>query len=49
MDKYFWDIQLDYLKTTRNQLWNDDYFEFLVKMVWKINKPVNILDFGCGY
>lgn len=49
MDKYFWDTQLDYLKTTRTQFWNDDYFEFLVKMVWKINKPVNILDFGCGY
>lgn len=49
MEKYFWDTQLEYLKTTRMQMWNDDYFEFLVKSVWKISKPVNIIDFGCGY
>ena len=30
-------------------MWNDDYFEFLVKCVWKIDRPVKILDFGCGY
>lgn len=30
-------------------MWNDDYFEFLVKYVWKIDKPINIVDFGCGY
>ncbi len=49
MDKYFWDTQIDYLKATRKQMWNDDYFEFLVKSVWKFNKPINIIDFGCGY
>ncbi|WP_408070210.1 hypothetical protein [Butyrivibrio sp. JL13D10] len=30
-------------------MWNNDYFEFLVKCVWKIDKPVRIIDFGCGY
>lgn len=49
MEKYFWDTQIDYLKETRKQMWNDDYFEFLVKTVWKLNRPINIVDFGCGY
>lgn len=49
MEKNFWDTQLDYLKTTRRQMWNDDYFEFIVKSVWKLNRPINIVDFGCGY
>ena len=49
MDKYYWNTQLDYLKFTREQMWNDDYFEFLVKSVWKLNSPKRIVDFGCGY
>lgn len=49
MEKLFWDSQLNYLKSTRKQMWNDDYFEFLVKSVWKLNRPINIVDFGCGY
>lgn len=49
MENYFWDTQIDYLKWTRTQMWNDDYFEFLVKSVWKFDKPINIIDFGCGY
>jgi hypothetical protein len=36
MDQYFWDMKLEYLKNTRTHFWNDDYFEFLVKSVWKI-------------
>lgn len=47
--KDFWDKKLDYLKDSRNMLWNDDYLEFLIKRVWKIHKPINIIDFGCGY
>lgn len=49
MEHQNWNIKLEYLKNTRNHFWNDDYFEFLVKNVWKINKPINIIDFGCGY
>ena len=41
-----WDAK--YLKESRAAMWNDDYMEFLVEKVWKINKPVNIIDFGCG-
>ena len=28
--------------------WNEDYFSFLVKEVWKLQKPVHILEYGCG-
>jgi len=41
-----WDV--NYLKTSRTTMWNDDYMEFLVERVWKINKPVDVIDFGCG-
>lgn len=44
-----WNEKIEYLKTTRQQMWNDDYFEFLVKYVWKFDKPIDIVDFGCGY
>ncbi|MEK5038665.1 methyltransferase [Sporosarcina sp. FSL K6-3457] len=49
MEKYYWDSQLEYLKRTRDLYYNDDYLEFLVSFVWKISKPVHIIDFGCGY
>lgn len=47
--KEHWNKQLDYLKNSRIGLWNYDYLEFLVNEVWKITKPINIIDFGCGY
>ena len=49
MKDYYWDTQLDYLKRTRDLYYNDDYLAFLVKSVWKISKPVHMIDFGCGY
>ncbi|MFS0674899.1 class I SAM-dependent methyltransferase [Ornithinibacillus sp. 179-J 7C1 HS] len=49
MEVYYWDTQLEYLKRTRDLYYNDDYLEFLVSRVWKITKPVHIIDFGCGY
>lgn len=49
MEKQIWDTKIEYLKNTRNHFWNDDYFEFLVKNVWKLNKPIDIIDFGCGF
>lgn len=48
-ESYYWDSQLEYLKRTRDLYYNDDYLEFLVHKVWKISKPVHIVDFGCGY
>lgn len=47
--KDFWNHRLDYLLRTRKRFWNDDYIRFLVSQVWKIQKPVSILDCGCGY
>jgi len=44
----YWEGQLDYLRDSRKHLWNADYFTFLVERVWKIDKPINIVDFGCG-
>ncbi|WP_054958472.1 class I SAM-dependent methyltransferase [Paenibacillus dakarensis] len=49
MTDYYWDNQIDYLRNTRKLYYNDDYLEFLIKMVWKITNPINIIDFGCGY
>jgi len=49
MEKLNWNDKLDYLKTTRKHFWNDDYLEFLVKSVWKLEKPTDIIDFGCGF
>lgn len=49
MSKTFWNEKLDFLKAIRTGWCNDDYIEFLVEKVWKINKAVNVLDFGCGF
>ena len=47
--KDFWNQKLEYLLRTRKGSWNDDYAHFLVSQVWKIDKPVSVLDCGCGY
>lgn len=47
--KDFWNHKLEYLLRTRRGYWNDDYVGFLVSQVWKIDKPVSVLDCGCGY
>lgn len=46
--KEFWEQKLEYLLRTRNNMWNSDYMEFLITKVWKIDKPVKVLDCGCG-
>jgi|LGVF01.2.fsa_nt_gb transcriptional regulator with XRE-family HTH domain len=45
----FWGVKIDYLLETRKDLWNDDYFEFLVMKVWNFVEPVDVVDYGCGY
>ena len=45
----YWNENRDVIKIWKNLYWNDDYFKFLVKDVWKFSKPIDILDFGCGY
>jgi len=47
--KEFWEKKLEYLLRTRSNMWNSDYMEFLITKVWKIDKPVKVLDCGCGY
>lgn len=39
MSEYYWDNKIDYLRSTRWLYYNDDYLEFLIQKVWKINKP----------
>lgn len=38
-----WGLEKDFLHSSRKNMWNNDYFEFLVKCVWKIDKPVRII------
>ncbi len=45
----YWKDRLACTKDWKMLLWNDDYMEFLVTKVWKITKPVSILDCACGY
>lgn len=44
-----WDEELQFLINIRKGWCNSDYIEFLIYKVWKIYKPINIIDFGCGY
>lgn len=45
----YWNDKLDYLIKCRKNYWNQDYLEFLIQKVWKITKPVNVLDCACGF
>lgn len=49
VETYDWNSKIIYLKNTRDLYYNDDYVSFLVNTVWKIIKPVHIVDYGCGY
>ncbi|NUU76473.1 methyltransferase domain-containing protein [Paenibacillus xylanilyticus] len=49
MSEYYWDNKIEYLRNTRGLYYNDDYLQFLVQSVWKITKPVSVLDYGCGF
>ena len=49
MGDYYWDTQIEYLRHSKDLFYNDDYLEFLVRTVWKIDTPMRLIDFGCGY
>lgn len=49
MSDYYWDDPIEYPRNMRWLYYNDDYLEFLVQRVWKIEKSVDIIDYGCGY
>lgn len=44
----FWAEKFEYLIRSRKNSWNDDYARFLIETVWKIDRPVKVLDCGCG-
>lgn len=48
-EKDYWEDRLDYLKASRRAMWNEDYLRFLVRQVWQIDRPVDVLDCGCGF
>lgn len=45
----YWNDKGGTLESSRILLHNDDYLEFLVAKVWRIDKPSRVVDFGCGY
>lgn len=48
-EREYWEDRLDYLKASRRAMWNADYLRFLVEQVWQIDRPVEVLDCGCGF
>ncbi len=44
----YWAHRVEYLKRTRRAMWNEDYLRFLVREVWRLEHPVELLDCGCG-
>lgn len=49
MSDYYWDDPIEYLRNTRWLYYNYDYLEFLIQRLWKIEKSVDIIDYGYGY
>lgn len=45
----YWNGNRKLFEVWKSLYWNEDYFSFLVKEVWKIDRSVEILDFGCGF
>jgi len=45
----YWNTNRELFKVWKSLYWNEDYFAFLVKEVWKLDRPVELLDIGCGF
>ncbi|MGN1084370.1 MAG: helix-turn-helix domain-containing protein [Lachnospiraceae bacterium] len=45
----YWNTNRELFKVWKTLYWNEDYFSFLVREVWKHDRPVDLLDFGCGF
>lgn len=43
-----WNEKSDYLHQIRKYFWNDDYLKFLIKNVWHVESPIDVIDFRCG-
>jgi 2-polyprenyl-3-methyl-5-hydroxy-6-metoxy-1,4-benzoquinol methylase len=44
-----WDDRFSFLQAVRDGWCNTDYIECLVQRVWRIERAVDIVDFGCGF
>ncbi len=44
----YWDEAAEYLRQCFILQHNPDYLEFLVKTVWKLDRPCRLAEFGCG-
>lgn len=43
-----WNGKTDKLYQNRKYFWNDDYLQFIIKNVWHIESPIDVIDFRCG-
>lgn len=43
-----WNGKRDKIFKNRKYFWNNDYLRFLVKEVWKVDAPIDVIDFRCG-
>jgi len=44
----YWDNTAEYLRDCYILQHNEDYLEFLVRRVWKLNQVIRLAEFGCG-
>jgi ubiquinone/menaquinone biosynthesis C-methylase UbiE len=44
-----WDDKYEYLRDAVFLHHNKDYWEFLIRDVWRLDKMCRVVDFGCGY
>lgn len=45
----YWDSAAEHLRLCRILQHNDDYLEFLVTRVWKLDRACRLAEFGCGF
>ncbi len=45
----YWNTNRELFRIWKTLYWNEDYFKFLVREVWRLNRPTEVLDFGCGF
>lgn len=46
-DRTLWKNRENVIKNDRMFFWNDDYLKFLIDQVWKITKPIDMIEFCC--
>lgn len=46
-DRTLWRNREHIITNNRMLFWNEDYLNFLIKEVWKITKPIDIIEFCC--